>query len=97
MVVFFEDLFMKYFDVWDLDTDFSFELPFRGLNFSYESQEYRTLANEVRQFYFGDAAVSEKTILQYENMLDDAYFIYPNHVSIKANLERSMGKTYHVQ
>lgn len=117
---------MKYFDVWDMDTNFAIELPFDENNFYFNfksfgtevrnpfglvqsiqsssiekydpwMQEHRTISKEVRKYYFGNAKIEEKTKMQYLDMLNDAFFIYSIHKSMKANVKHSKAKTYHIQ
>lgn len=46
-------------------------------------QEYRTLAKELREFYFGNATIDEKVKDQYLDMTNDRWFFYDIQKSIR--------------
>lgn len=55
------------------------------------------ISKEVREFYFGNAKIEEKTKMQYLDRLNDAFFIHSIHKSMKTNVKHSKAKTYHIQ
>lgn len=55
------------------------------------------MAQKVREFYFGNAAIDDQTLLQYVNMMNDVVFAYPTHKSAKIHAKNAKGKTYFVR
>lgn len=60
-------------------------------------QENRQLSEKVRGFYFGNSEVSEHSLLQYVNMINDLTFTYPAYKSAKMHAKNGKGKTYFVR
>lgn len=57
-------------------------------------QEYRQLADEVRQYYFGaDAVIGNDNIPAYVDMLSDIFFFY--HLDKSAKLQANAGKSFY--
>ncbi|XP_031621135.1 uncharacterized protein LOC116339416 [Contarinia nasturtii] len=88
---------LKQYDVYDLDTNFTLKLPFRYFNFSFESDQYREIANEVRKFYFGDAVINEQMMMEYINLLSDLNFVYPNYKAAKMHQKKSKGRAFYTR
>lgn len=64
---------------------------------SSNQQEYRKLARDLRQFYFGDAKIDEHVNEMYLDMLNDKTFYYDIQKSVKYHVQMSKGNTYYFQ
>lgn len=57
-------------------------------------QGYQQIAREIREFYFKDAAVDEKTLQQYVALLSDISLAYGIERAAKRHAEKSPSKAY---
>lgn len=60
-------------------------------------QEYKQIAQEIREFYFKDAAIDEKTLNQYIEMLSDINFAYGIDKAVKRHATKTNSKTYYLR
>lgn len=59
-------------------------------------QEYRELADEVRQYYFGaNSIIDNDNIVAYIDMLSDIFIFYHLDKSAKLQANASTGKTFY--
>lgn len=79
------------------DDHFKLFLPLNCLNYTFDSHTDRAIREEIRNFYFGDKAVSKETLAEYVKMTDDVFFVYGIDQSVKAQANRSTGRTYYYQ
>lgn len=62
------------------------------------NQENQQIAQRIREFYFKDAAIDEKTTLkQYIDMLTDLNFHYSIEKSARRHAVKSGSKAYYLQ
>lgn len=59
-------------------------------------QEYRTLIDEIRQFYFGNDTIDESSLLKYYEFLSDINFFWGIDQSVKHLAASSKGKTFYM-
>lgn len=89
--------------VWIFQIFVHFKYDFRkisslSVSFSpFKIQEYEKLAQEIRQFYFKDAAVDKSTLNQYVDLFSDINFVYAIDKSAKQHAEKSSAKTFYLQ
>lgn len=60
-------------------------------------QEYRKITKEIRDSYFGDAAIDENSLKQYINLLSDINFGYGISKAAKRHATKSNSKTYYLR
>lgn len=58
---------------------------------------YREITDEVHQFYFENKPIDERVKIQYMEMINDMYFVYPNYRAMQYHMEYSTGKTFYFQ
>lgn len=64
---------------------------------SFYPQEYQKIVKEIRDFYFGDAAIDETTLKQYIDLLSDMNFIYGIDKGAKRHAYKTDSKTYYLR
>lgn len=62
-----------------------------------ESQQYKNLAKEIREFYFKDAAIDENTLKPYIDLLSDVNFAYGINKAVKRHAAKTNSKTYFIR
>lgn len=62
-----------------------------------QPQEYQKIAKELRDFYFGDAAIDETTLEQYIKLLSDLNFIYGIDKAAKRHASKTDSNTYYLR
>lgn len=70
-------------------------LPFRGLDIDYNSPGYRSLASEIRTFYFGDKELNITLEYDYFKFTSDLNWVYVVDESVQTVSKISRGKTYY--
>lgn len=57
------------------------------------------MSKDVRDFYFGktNGQINKETIIDYNDMLSDSWFVYGIDKSVKAQVERTTGNVYYYQ
>lgn len=60
-------------------------------------QEYRILADEIREFYFGNATINADSIMTYLDMMSDINMFLGIDQSVKKLASISKGKIYYMQ
>lgn len=60
-------------------------------------QEYKRIASEIREFYFKGAAIDEKTLIQYIDLLSDINFAYGIDKSARQHAEKTNQKTFYAR
>ncbi|GBP97504.1 Esterase FE4, partial [Eumeta japonica] len=70
------------FEQWkdDMNANFHDFLP-ADLRFA-DDDERRKVAQEIKEFYFGDSPVNTDTVVGYVNYFSDVMFVYPTHRSM---------------
>lgn len=58
-------------------------------------QEYKKIAKEIRKLYFNDAAIDEKTLKQYIDLLSAVNFTYGIDKSVKQHATKTNSKTFY--
>ncbi|KAL0810971.1 hypothetical protein ABMA28_010265 [Loxostege sticticalis] len=58
------------------------------------AEEKEKMAQEIKQFYFGDKAVSNETILKYVDFLSDVIFVYPMQKAVTLQVEAGNNEVY---
>ncbi|GBP72736.1 Esterase B1 [Eumeta japonica] len=83
------------FEQWKdaMNENFSEFLP-ADLRFESEDERQR-IAEKIKEFYFGDQAVSEETALGFVNYFSDVMFVYPTHRSVSLQLTAGSNSLYH--
>lgn len=56
--------------------------------------DFRFMAENVQQFYFGDEEINNDQIQEYIDLMGDMMFIYPMHRSMKRFLDNDVGNMY---
>lgn len=55
------------------------------------------MESEVRQFYFKDAAIDEKSLMQYLELFSDIYFTYGVDKAAKQHAKKLFSKSYYLR
>uniref|UniRef100_A0A0K8TVB0 Carboxylic ester hydrolase n=1 Tax=Epiphyas postvittana TaxID=65032 RepID=A0A0K8TVB0_EPIPO len=84
------DIFAKWAD--DMNKEFSDFLP-SDLKFKSESERSK-VAQEVKEFYFGDKPVGEDTVQAYIDFFTDVLFAYPHLRSVQLQVEAGSDSIY---
>ncbi|KAJ8733888.1 hypothetical protein PYW07_014439 [Mythimna separata] len=81
-------------EIWKdaMNKNFSDFLP-GDLQFESE-EEKKVIAEKVKEFYFGDQPVGEKTVLSYIDYFSDVVFGYPTFRSVKLQVETGHDQIY---
>lgn len=77
------------------DKTFKLELPWNSFKYCYNSSIYQQISQEIRDFYFpNDARVDKTTLAEYNDLLNDIFFVYAQHNAAELELARSNGKIF---
>lgn len=52
------------------------------------------MMQDVREYYFGDKRVGQKTTLEYVRMISDINFDYPDYKSMKMHIQHGKGNVF---
>lgn len=77
-----------------LNYNFQFSLPFRGLQFAYNSDDYIKVAEEIRRFYFENGVIGNGTLDGFVSYASDEIF-YPVDKTVSEHLEVSKAPVYY--
>ncbi|KAL0810969.1 hypothetical protein ABMA28_010263 [Loxostege sticticalis] len=82
------------FEQWKNDMNENFT-QFIPADLEFESaEEKENIAREIKQFYFGDKAVSGETAVQFVDFLSDVIFIYPMQKAVTLQVESGNNDIY---
>ncbi|KAL0810968.1 hypothetical protein ABMA28_010262 [Loxostege sticticalis] len=82
------------FEQWKNDMNENFT-QFVPADLQFESaEEKEKIAIQIKQFYFGDKAVGDETVLQYVDFLSDVIFIYPMQKAVTLQVESGNNEIY---
>lgn len=59
------------------------------------TQEYKKIATEARQFYFGESDVSNDTLHEYIDLLSDSMLVYGLDKAAKLHAKKSNANVYY--
>lgn len=76
-----------------LNYNFQFSVPLRGLEFIFNSDEYKYVAEKIKQFYFQNGVITDKSMSEYVDYVSDGIF-YPIHKMLTRHLKASFANTY---
>lgn len=77
-----------------INYNFQFSLPLRGLQFTYNSEDYIKVASEIRKFYFDDGVISNRSLENFVDYVSDEIF-YPVDKTLGEQLEKSKAPIYY--
>lgn len=62
-------------------------------------KDYQNMATDIRNFYFAktNGQINSETIIDYNDLLSDSWFVYGIDKSVKAQIERTTGQTFYYQ
>lgn len=66
-----------------------------SFHLTFPLQAARKFTKSVRKFYFGDAAINEKTLSNYYDYLSDVNFVLGSDRTVKLHAEHVKGNTFY--
>lgn len=76
-------------------SDFRYFLrPHSWIHFRFRSQQYREIASEMRNYYFGDKHIDNRTLQEFSKMMSDIWFNYGIDLSARIQANKSNADTF---